>query len=84
MYNDAVSSYALIKRYRTTEYAISNSGWTLLDAAEQVFKLAKDRIYNAQDGKFFKIHFYFQKDLLINFQNLSQNHVPNGSIWLTF
>uniref|UniRef100_A0A1A9WG73 DNA repair endonuclease XPF n=1 Tax=Glossina brevipalpis TaxID=37001 RepID=A0A1A9WG73_9MUSC len=46
MYNDAISAYSLIKRYRTTEYALSNSGWTLLDAAEQVFKLAKDRIYN--------------------------------------
>ncbi|XP_065364962.1 DNA repair endonuclease XPF [Calliphora vicina] len=51
MYNDAVSAYALIKRYRTTEYALSNSGWTLLDSAEQIFKLSKERVYNAQ-GEF--------------------------------
>ncbi|EDV91996.1 DNA repair endonuclease XPF [Drosophila grimshawi] len=49
MYHDAVSSYALIKRYRSTEYAISNSGWTLLDAAEQIFTLSKQRVYNAQN-----------------------------------
>ncbi|XP_013114075.1 DNA repair endonuclease XPF [Stomoxys calcitrans] len=46
MYNDAVSAYALIKRYRTTEYALSNSGWTLLDSAEQIFKLSKERVFN--------------------------------------
>ncbi|XP_073834660.1 DNA repair endonuclease XPF-like [Musca autumnalis] len=51
MYNDAVSSYALIRRYRTKEYALSNSGWTLLDSAEQIFKLSKDRVYNGQ-GEF--------------------------------
>ncbi|EDW62814.1 DNA repair endonuclease XPF isoform X1 [Drosophila virilis] len=49
MYHDAVSSYALIKRYRGTEYAISNSGWTLLDSAEQIFMLSKQRVYNAQN-----------------------------------
>uniref|UniRef100_A0A1B0ATA9 DNA repair endonuclease XPF n=1 Tax=Glossina palpalis gambiensis TaxID=67801 RepID=A0A1B0ATA9_9MUSC len=51
MYNDAISAYALTKRYRTTEYALSNSGWTLLDAAEKVFKLAKERVYN-EAGEF--------------------------------
>lgn len=50
MYNDAVSSYALIKRYRTTEYAQNNSGWTFLDAAEQIFKIAKERVYNQEGG----------------------------------
>ncbi|KAH8396234.1 hypothetical protein KR222_005697, partial [Zaprionus bogoriensis] len=49
MYHDAVSAYALIKRYRSTEYAISNSGWTLLDAAEQIFMLSKQRVYNGQN-----------------------------------
>ncbi|BFG00357.1 DNA repair endonuclease XPF [Drosophila madeirensis] len=48
MYHDAVSAYALMKRYRSTEYALSNSGWTLLDAAEQIFKLSKQRVYNGQ------------------------------------
>lgn len=50
MYNDSVSSYALVKRYRTTEYALSNSGWTLLDSAEQIFKLSKERVYNGAGG----------------------------------
>ncbi|XP_034490838.1 DNA repair endonuclease XPF [Drosophila innubila] len=49
MYHDSVSAYALIKRYRGTEYAISNSGWTLLDAAEQIFMLSKQRVYNGQN-----------------------------------
>ncbi|XP_022225185.2 DNA repair endonuclease XPF [Drosophila obscura] len=48
MYHDAVSAYALMKRYRSTEYALSNSGWTLLDAAEQIFTLSKQRVYNGQ------------------------------------
>ncbi|XP_055854991.1 DNA repair endonuclease XPF [Episyrphus balteatus] len=51
IYNDSVSAYALIKRYRTTEYALSNSGWVLLDSAEHMFITAKDRIYNAK-GEF--------------------------------
>lgn len=46
IYNDSVTAYALIKRYRTTEYALSNSGWVLLDAAEQMFIAAKKRVYN--------------------------------------
>ncbi|XP_055923295.1 DNA repair endonuclease XPF [Eupeodes corollae] len=46
IYNDSVSAYALIKRYRTTEYALSNSGWVLLDSAEHMFMTAKDRVYN--------------------------------------
>lgn len=58
MYNDAVSAYALIKRYRTTEYALSNSGWTLLDSAEQIFKLSKERVYNEQGGKLFFINIF--------------------------
>lgn len=65
MYNDAVSAYALIKRYRTTEYALSNSGWTLLDSAEQIFKLSKERVYNEQGGKCFLL--IFSKFLQIKF-----------------
>ncbi|KAH8308570.1 hypothetical protein KR018_006343, partial [Drosophila ironensis] len=48
MYHDAVSAYALMKRYRSTEYALSNSGWTLLDAAEQIFKISRQRVFNGQ------------------------------------
>jgi len=51
MYHDAVSAYAFMKRYRSTEYALSNSGWTLLDAAEQIFKLSRQRVFNGQQGR---------------------------------
>uniref|UniRef100_A0A182R4N6 DNA repair endonuclease XPF n=1 Tax=Anopheles funestus TaxID=62324 RepID=A0A182R4N6_ANOFN len=48
LYGDAVSFYALLKRYRTTEYALNNSGWTLLEAAEKVFTIAKERVFNRE------------------------------------
>uniref|UniRef100_A0A182T1M7 DNA repair endonuclease XPF n=1 Tax=Anopheles maculatus TaxID=74869 RepID=A0A182T1M7_9DIPT len=48
LYGDAVSFYALLKRYRTTEYALHNSGWTLLEAAEKVFTIAKERVFNRE------------------------------------
>lgn len=41
-----------MKKYRGTTYANNSSGWVLLDAAEQVFKLTKERVYNDKDGKF--------------------------------
>lgn len=50
IYNDAVSLFVTMKRYRSQEYAMSNSGWILLDAAEQIFKLARERVYNSKDG----------------------------------
>lgn len=49
IYGDSVAFLAAVKRYRTAEYAMSNSGWTLLAAAEQIFKLAKERVFNAKD-----------------------------------
>lgn len=39
-----------MKRYRTTEYARSNSGWTLLAPAEKMFNLCKERVFNKNDG----------------------------------
>lgn len=39
-----------MKRYRSQEYAMSNSGWILLDTAEQIFKLSRERVYNSKDG----------------------------------
>lgn len=39
-----------MKRYRSQEYAMNNSGWVLLDTAEQIFKTSRERVYNAQDG----------------------------------
>ncbi|XP_053658492.1 DNA repair endonuclease XPF [Anopheles marshallii] len=49
LYGDAVSFYALLKRYRTTEYALNNSGWTILEAAEKVFTIAKERVFNREN-----------------------------------
>uniref|UniRef100_A0A182P284 DNA repair endonuclease XPF n=1 Tax=Anopheles epiroticus TaxID=199890 RepID=A0A182P284_9DIPT len=49
LYGDSVSFYALLKRYRTTEYALNNSGWTILDAAEKVFTIAKERVFNREN-----------------------------------
>ncbi|XP_055380377.1 DNA repair endonuclease XPF [Condylostylus longicornis] len=51
IYGDAVSSFNLTRKYRTTEYAMNNSGWTLLDAAENLFSISKNRVYNSQ-GEF--------------------------------
>lgn len=41
-----------MKKYRGSTYANNSSGWVLLDAAEQVFKITKERVYNDKDGKF--------------------------------
>lgn len=76
MYNDSVSCYALIKRYRTKEYALSNSGWTLLDSAEQIFTLSKERVYNGQGGKcvtYVPQNMYFKRFI---FQEFDPEHCP--------
>uniref|UniRef100_A0A182QSS3 DNA repair endonuclease XPF n=1 Tax=Anopheles farauti TaxID=69004 RepID=A0A182QSS3_9DIPT len=49
LYGDSVSFYALLKRYRTTEYALNNSGWTIMEAAEKVFTIAKERVFNKEN-----------------------------------
>lgn len=49
IYGDSVMFYAALRKYRTAEYAINNSGWTLLNAAEQIFKVSKERVFNNQD-----------------------------------
>lgn len=36
---------------------MSNSGWILLDTAEQIFKTSRERVYNGQDGLYFCILF---------------------------
>lgn len=41
--------YTTLRKYRSADYAINNSGWTLLNAAEQIFKLSKERVFNGQD-----------------------------------
>lgn len=49
IYNDSIALYATMKRYRSQEYAMNNSGWILLDSAEQIFKLTRERVYNEKD-----------------------------------
>ncbi|XP_058451178.1 DNA repair endonuclease XPF isoform X2 [Malaya genurostris] len=49
IYHDAITLYAIMKKYRTTEYALSNSGWTILDSAEKMFSVAKERVFNRND-----------------------------------
>lgn len=46
---DAVSFYAHTRRYRGADYANNNSGWTFNHAADQVFKLSKERVFNISD-----------------------------------
>ncbi|RVE46864.1 hypothetical protein evm_008509 [Chilo suppressalis] len=46
LHDDCVSFYALVNKYRTPEYAQINSGWILLESAEQLFRLARGRLYN--------------------------------------
>lgn len=44
---------------------MNNSGWILLDSAEQMFKLSKERVYNSNDGKSISI-VYKNKNSHIN------------------
>ncbi|KAJ2942618.1 hypothetical protein O0L34_g2084 [Tuta absoluta] len=46
IHEDAVCLHALVSKYRSPEYALLNSGWILLDSAEQLFRLAKNRVFN--------------------------------------
>lgn len=49
IYGDSVSFYSYLKKYRTSEYTLNNSGWTLLNSAEQLFKLSKELVFNTKD-----------------------------------
>ncbi|KAH9635575.1 hypothetical protein HF086_003189 [Spodoptera exigua] len=46
LHDDAVSFHALVSKYSTPEYAKVNSGWILLESAEQLFRLARGRVFN--------------------------------------
>lgn len=43
--------YKFLKQYRTKEYAMNNSGWVLLDSADQMFKLSRERVFNNDNGE---------------------------------
>ncbi|XP_013142618.1 PREDICTED: DNA repair endonuclease XPF [Papilio polytes] len=49
IHDDPVSFYALVSKYRTPEYAKVNSGWILLDSADQLFGAARGRVYNTRN-----------------------------------
>lgn len=49
IYHDSVTLFSTLKKYRTTEYAHSNSGWILLDSANQIFEIAKKRVFNKNE-----------------------------------
>lgn len=44
-YKDCISFYSTLKHLRTMEYAMKSSGWLMLDAVENLFKFAKERVY---------------------------------------
>lgn len=48
-YEDCVSFYSTLNRLRTMEYAMQSSGWLLLDAVENLFKYAKQRVYTEKN-----------------------------------
>ncbi|KAG7203362.1 hypothetical protein KM043_013437 [Ampulex compressa] len=45
-YEDSVSFYVMLNSLRSMDYAIKNSGWLMLDAVENLFKYAAQRVYN--------------------------------------
>ncbi|XP_037032816.1 DNA repair endonuclease XPF [Bradysia coprophila] len=49
IYSDSVSMFVSMKKYRSSTYANNSSGWVFLDAAEQIFKITKERVYNDKD-----------------------------------
>lgn len=49
IYHDSVTLFSTLKKYRTTEYAHSNSGWILLESANQIFEIAKKRVFNKNE-----------------------------------
>lgn len=46
-----MSFYIMLNRFRTMEYAVKNSGWLMLDSVDTLFKNAKDRVYNGENGE---------------------------------
>uniref|UniRef100_A0A8W7PUW3 DNA repair endonuclease XPF n=1 Tax=Anopheles coluzzii TaxID=1518534 RepID=A0A8W7PUW3_ANOCL len=48
--NYLVKSIKTLNRFvELQEYALHNSGWTILDAAEKVFTIAKERVFNREN-----------------------------------
>ncbi|KAL2713079.1 DNA repair endonuclease XPF isoform X1 [Vespula squamosa] len=45
-YKDCVSFYSTLNSLRTMDYAMQSSGWLMLDAVENLFKYAKERVYS--------------------------------------
>lgn len=56
IYNDAISLYVQMRQYRSQKYALSSSGWILSDAADQIFRLSKERVFNSDDGNVINLY----------------------------
>lgn len=83
IYSDSVSLYATMRKYRTQEYAMSNSGWILLDAAEQIFKTTKDRVFNSKDGLFrfiTKISNMQMRTIILYFPEFEPENCPKWEV----
>ncbi|KAK2583994.1 hypothetical protein KPH14_006454 [Odynerus spinipes] len=48
-YEDCVSFYSMLNRLRTMEYVTQSSGWLMLDAVENLFKYARQRVYTEKN-----------------------------------
>lgn len=51
IYSDPITLYAQLRHYRSHQYAHNSSGWILSDAADQMFRLSRERVFNS-DGEF--------------------------------
>lgn len=83
IYNDSVSLYVQLRQYRGQKYALSSSGWVLSDAADQMFRLSKERVFNSDEGKhnfniflqlniFYNYHLEFEPELCPKWRVLSE------------
>jgi hypothetical protein len=48
---DCVTFNTLVNSLRSTEYAMKSSGWLLLDSAETLFVVSKQRVIGTQTKK---------------------------------
>jgi DNA excision repair protein ERCC-4 len=48
---DCVTFITLVNSLRSTDYAMKSSGWLLLDSAETLFVVSKQRVFGTQTKK---------------------------------
>lgn len=49
IYSDPITLYSQLRNYRSQKYAMSSSGWILSDAADQMFRTSRERVFNGDD-----------------------------------